>query len=162
VSKRSKRRRGPQAAGGERPDDTGRTPEASEEAVGGSGEARRTSGRGTGRRSGKARQASGQGAGGRSGKARQASGRGSGEARQASGRGSGVRSGEAPQHGRGTQSRPAAASDWGLAVQIAFLAGVFGVVVLIAELAGAANLGVAVGVGQIAFAIAVIFLLLRR
>ena len=136
MSKRSKRRRGPQAAGGERPDDTGRTPEASEEAVGGSGEARRTSGRGTGRRSGKAR--------------------------QASGRGSGVRSGEAPQHGRGTQSRPAAASDWGLAVQIAFLAGVFGVVVLIAELAGAANLGVAVGVGQIAFAIAVIYLLLRR
>ena len=136
MSKRSKRRRGPQAAGGERPDDTGRTPEASEEAVGGSGEARRTSGRGTGRRSGKAR--------------------------QASGRGSGVRSGEAPQHGRGTQSRPAVASDWGLAVQIAFLAGVFGVVVLIAELAGAANLGVAVGVGQIAFAIAVIYLLLRR
>jgi hypothetical protein len=36
------------------------------------------------------------------------------------------------------------------------------VVVLVAELAGAANLGVALGVGQIAFAIAVIYLLLRR
>ena len=51
---------------------------------------------------------------------------------------------------------------WGLAVQIAFLAAVFGVVVLVAELAGAANLGVALGIGQIAFGIAVVYLLLRR
>jgi hypothetical protein len=51
---------------------------------------------------------------------------------------------------------------WGLGVQIAFLAAVFGVVVLVAEFAGAANLGVALGIGQIGFAIAVMFLLLRR
>jgi hypothetical protein len=43
-----------------------------------------------------------------------------------------------------------------------FLAAVFGAVVLVAELADAANLGVAFGVGQIAFAIAVVYLLLRR
>ena len=54
------------------------------------------------------------------------------------------------------------ASDWGLGVQLAFLVAVFAVVVLVAELAGAANLGVALGVGQIAFAIAVIYLLIRR
>jgi hypothetical protein len=54
------------------------------------------------------------------------------------------------------------ASGWGLGVQLAFLVAVFAVVVLVAELAGAANLGVALGVGQIAFAIAVIYLLLRR
>jgi len=81
-----------------------------------------------------------------------------GEQREETGGGSG----EAPQHGRGAQGRPAAASGGSLAVQIAFLAAVFGIVVLVAELAGAANLGVAVGVGQIAFAIAVIYLLLRR
>jgi hypothetical protein len=53
-------------------------------------------------------------------------------------------------------------SGWNLGVQLAFLVAVFAVVVLVAELAGAANLGVALGVGQIAFAIAVIYLLLRR
>jgi uncharacterized membrane protein HdeD (DUF308 family) len=58
--------------------------------------------------------------------------------------------------------RTGAASDWGLGVQLAFLAVVFGVTVLVAELAGAANLGVALGIGQIAFAIAVVYLLLRR
>jgi uncharacterized membrane protein HdeD (DUF308 family) len=58
--------------------------------------------------------------------------------------------------------RARAASGWGLGVQIAFLAAVFGVVVLLAELAGAANLGVALGIGQIAFAIAVMYVLLRR
>lgn len=77
--------------------------------------------------------------------------------------------GEDRQPGRdAARGRPAAAaagratSDWSLAVQIALLAAVFAVVVLVAELAGAANLGVALGVGQIAFAIAVIYLLLRR
>jgi hypothetical protein len=54
-----------------------------------------------------------------------------------------------------------AASHWSLGVQLAFLAAVFAVVVLVAELAGAANLGVALGVGQIAFAIAAIYLLVR-
>ena len=79
-------------------------------------------------------------------------------------------SGEARKATRGTgRGRPAAdsaarqpASGWGLGVQLAFLVAVFGVVVLVAELAGAANLGVALGVGQIAFALAVIYLLLRR
>jgi hypothetical protein len=59
-------------------------------------------------------------------------------------------------------SRPAPGSGWGLGVQVAFLAAIFAIVVLVAELAGAANLGVALGVGQIAFAIAVMYLLLRR
>jgi hypothetical protein len=62
-------------------------------------------------------------------------------------------------------TRPAArraAPGGPLGVQIAFLAVVFGVVVLVAELAGAANLGVALGVGQIAFALAVVYLLVRR
>jgi hypothetical protein len=67
--------------------------------------------------------------------------------------------GEARQAGRGSARH---ASDWSLAVQLAFVVAVFAVVVLIAELAGAANLGVALGVGQIAFAIAVIYLLVRR
>lgn len=51
---------------------------------------------------------------------------------------------------------------WGLGVQIVFVAAVFGVAVLVAELAGAANLGVALGVGQVAFAIAVVYVLMRR
>jgi hypothetical protein len=36
------------------------------------------------------------------------------------------------------------------------------VAVLIAELAGAANLGVALGVGQVLFAVAAVYVLLRR
>jgi hypothetical protein len=75
---------------------------------------------------------------------------------------------QGPQRGR-ARERPAAraasrhaASDWNLGVQLAFLVAVFAVVVLVAELAGAANLGVALGVGQVAFAIAVIYLLVRR
>jgi uncharacterized membrane protein (DUF485 family) len=46
--------------------------------------------------------------------------------------------------------------------QIALLIAVFAVTTLIAELAGAANLGVALGVGQIAFALALAYLLIRR
>jgi uncharacterized membrane protein (DUF485 family) len=42
------------------------------------------------------------------------------------------------------------------------LAAVFALGVLVAELFGAANLGVAFGVGQIAFAIAVVYLMLTR
>jgi hypothetical protein len=63
---------------------------------------------------------------------------------------------------RRAAGRPASASRWGLRVQIAFLVAVFAVVVLVAELAGAANLGVALGIGQIAFAIGVVYLLLTR
>jgi hypothetical protein len=64
--------------------------------------------------------------------------------------------------GRAAAGRSRAGSSWGLGLQIVFLAVVFGVTVLVAELAGAANLGVALGIGQIAFAIAVVYLLLRR
>ena len=49
-----------------------------------------------------------------------------------------------------------------LPVQVALLAGVFAAVTLVAELAGAANLGTALGIGQIAFAAALVWLLLRR
>ena len=84
-------------------------------------------------------------------------------------RGNGERAaptGQAREETGGGRPVPSAAhrgpSGWGLGVQLAFLVAVFAVVVLVAELAGAANLGVALGVGQIAFAIAVIYLLLRR
>jgi uncharacterized membrane protein HdeD (DUF308 family) len=74
--------------------------------------------------------------------------------------------GAASEEGRGlsaaSEEGRGPASSWGLGLQIVFLAVVFGVTVLIAELAGAANLGVALGIGQIAFAIAVVYLLLRR
>jgi hypothetical protein len=45
--------------------------------------------------------------------------------------------------------------------QVALLAAAFGLGVGVAELAGAANLGVAFGVGQIAVALALAALLLR-
>ncbi len=63
---------------------------------------------------------------------------------------------------RGRPRRGEATRGWGLGIQVALLAVVFGVVVLVAELAGAANLGVALGIGQIAFALAVVYLLLRH
>ena len=47
-----------------------------------------------------------------------------------------------------------------LAVQAGGLAAVFAIAVAVAELAGAANLGVALGIGQIVFAIALMALLL--
>jgi hypothetical protein len=50
----------------------------------------------------------------------------------------------------------------GLLVDVALLAAVLAAAVGIAELAGAANLGVALGVGQIAFAVALTVLLTRR
>jgi hypothetical protein len=45
--------------------------------------------------------------------------------------------------------------------RVAVCLAVFGVAVGVAELAGAANLGVSFGVGQVAFAIAVVAVLLR-
>jgi hypothetical protein len=45
--------------------------------------------------------------------------------------------------------------------QVAILIAVFAVATLIAELAGAANLGVALGVGQIAFGVALVIVLVR-
>ena len=49
-----------------------------------------------------------------------------------------------------------------LSVQVALLVGVFAGVTLIAELAGAANLGTALGIGQLAFAGTLVWLLLKR
>lgn len=54
---------------------------------------------------------------------------------------------------------PAAVS---LPRQLAALAAVFAASAGIAELAGATNLGTALGIGQIAFALALTYLLLRR
>ena len=48
-----------------------------------------------------------------------------------------------------------------LPLQIALLAAVFAAATGIAALAGAANLGTAFGIGQIAFVIALVVLLLR-
>jgi hypothetical protein len=45
--------------------------------------------------------------------------------------------------------------------QVAILIAVFAVVTLIAELAGAVNLGVAFGIAQIAFGVALVVVLLR-
>ena len=44
---------------------------------------------------------------------------------------------------------------------VLILLAVFGATAAVAELAGAANLGVAFGIGQIAFAVALVLLLLR-
>lgn len=74
--------------------------------------------------------------------------------------------GGAAAHGRGgaaaRERDRVGRSRWGLGVQIGFALAVFAIAVLVAELAGAANLGVSFGVGQIAFAIAVAYLLIRR
>lgn len=45
---------------------------------------------------------------------------------------------------------------------IAGLAAIFAITTALAELAGAANLGTAMAFGQLAFAIAVVLLILRR
>jgi hypothetical protein len=49
-----------------------------------------------------------------------------------------------------------------LAAQIALLSVVVTVVTLLAWAAGAANLGTALGIGQVAFAAALVWLLLKR
>lgn len=86
-----------------------------------------------------------------------------GEAAPGGGRAAGAPGGRpAAEHGRAAQTGGKPAATWSLGLQILLLAVVFAVAVVVAELAGAANLGVALGVGQIAFAIAVIYLLIRR
>ena len=55
-----------------------------------------------------------------------------------------------------TQARP------GLLPQVAILVAVLAVVTLIAEAAGAANLGVAISIGSIAFTIVLMYFILRR
>ena len=67
---------------------------------------------------------------------------------------------EAPK-GRGATKREGSAGPRILR-DVAILAVVFGLAVGIAELAGAANLGVSFGIGQIAFAIALAVLLTRE
>lgn len=49
-----------------------------------------------------------------------------------------------------------------LATQVAILVAVFTIVTAVAELAGAANLGTAMGIGQIAFTATLVVLLLKR
>ena len=46
-------------------------------------------------------------------------------------------------------------------IDIAILAAVFGVAAGLAELFGAANLGISFGIGQVAFAVALVFVLTR-
>ena len=48
------------------------------------------------------------------------------------------------------------------ALQVAALLGVFAAVTVIAELAGAESLGTALGIGQVAFVLALLYVLLRR
>lgn len=47
-------------------------------------------------------------------------------------------------------------------LDLAIMLGTFIVVTIVAELAGAANLGTAASFGQIAFALAAVFVLVRR
>ena len=49
-----------------------------------------------------------------------------------------------------------------LATQVAILVAVFTIVTAVAELAGAANFGTAMGLGQVAFTASLVALLLRR
>jgi hypothetical protein len=58
--------------------------------------------------------------------------------------------------------QPPRRPSWSLAATLGFAIGVFAVVTLVAWAAGAANLGVALGIGQIAFAIAVVWLMVWR
>jgi hypothetical protein len=76
-----------------------------------------------------------------------------------------------PAEGRPAQGRPPAQERpgpapqrqrWGLVPTLGFAIGVFAVVTLIAWAAGAANLGVALGIGQVAFALAVVWLMVFR
>jgi hypothetical protein len=61
-------------------------------------------------------------------------------------------------------ARPAPRPDAGgsLLVQVGILAAVVAVVTAIAELAGAANLGVSLSIGTIAFAIVLMYFILKR
>jgi hypothetical protein len=71
----------------------------------------------------------------------------------------GGRSAEGPAAGGRAPGRPPSRISFG--GQVALLVAVFAVGVGVAELLGAANLGVAFGIGQICFAIVLVGLLLR-
>ena len=64
--------------------------------------------------------------------------------------------------GAGGENEVQRSSLRGLALDVAVLVVVFAITAGVAELAGAANLGVALGVGQIAFAVVLVVLLARR
>jgi hypothetical protein len=68
-----------------------------------------------------------------------------------------ARSGDLPSEPRSSGPRPSHR----LLTDTAILTAVFAATVGIAELAGAANLGVAIGVGQVTFALVLVALLLR-
>ena len=90
-----------------------------------------------------------------------------GEPPQGSGAGSGqpaARGGAASgRRASGSSDPEAGRRTWrGIAIDVAILIAVFAVTSAIAELAGAANLGVALGIGQVAFAIALVVVLLRE
>jgi hypothetical protein len=65
-----------------------------------------------------------------------------------------------PSAGKAPRGEPAPAAK-SLARDLTILIAVFAAAVGIAELAGAANLGVALGVGQVAFAIVLVVVLTR-
>jgi hypothetical protein len=89
--------------------------------------------------------------------------------RRASGRESGPAGGSEGGPAGKSESERAGRSDsergrrvpLGFPAQVVVLAAAFGVGVGVAEAAGAANLGTAFGIGQIVFAITLVFLLLR-
>jgi hypothetical protein len=74
---------------------------------------------------------------------------------------------ERPARGR-PQRQPEPAQEprppepWGLGISAALALGVFVVVSLISWAAGAANLGVALGIGQVAFGVTIVALMLWR
>jgi hypothetical protein len=99
--------------------------------------------------------------------------RGSGRAPAQGGTG---RSGGPAQGGAGQSGGPSQGSGWApgapapnrrpprlsFLAQVGVLVAVFAVVSLIADLAGAANLGVALGIGVIAFAIALVAVIVKN
>ena len=67
--------------------------------------------------------------------------------------------GPSPSRVASRTRRPSASGRWGLGPSAAVALGVFVVVSLISWVAGAANLGVAIGIGQIAFGLVVVALM---
>jgi hypothetical protein len=81
--------------------------------------------------------------------------------RRASGHESGPAGGSESERAGRSESDRGRAAPLGFLAQVVVLAAAFGVGVGVAEAAGAANLGTAFGIGQIVFAITLVFLLLR-
>jgi hypothetical protein len=67
------------------------------------------------------------------------------------------------EHPAGTPDRPPGRAEPRISflAQVGILLAVFAIVSLVADLAGAANLGVALGIGQIAFAIALVVVIVK-